>query len=158
MYRGVSAADVPDGACHRATQLDSWTGEPKRKMASSLPSIGVVEEVDRMAYRTFLDSDGVEWHAWDVLPKALERRVAERRIFDEVHSFPERRRAERRQLDGCGTPLTSGLREGWLCFDAGNDRRRLSPIPADWEDCGHRTLESYCRLAMPARLSPARRR
>ena len=108
-----------------------------------------------MAYRTFLDSDGVEWHAWDVLPKAVERRVAERRIFEEVVSFPERRLADRRQTDGCGTPLTSGLREGWLCFDAGGDRRRLSPIPKDWEDCGQRALERYCRSAIPARFSSA---
>ena len=113
-----------------------------------------------MAYRTFLDSKGVEWHAWDVLPKAVERRVAERRVFEENLSFPDRRQAQRRQLDGCGTPITSGLREGWLCFDAGEDRRRLSPIPADWEDCASRMLERYCLLAIPARFSapPTRRR
>jgi hypothetical protein len=111
-----------------------------------------------MAYRTFLDSDGVEWHVWDVLPKAVERRVAERRLFGEVVDFPDRRHAERRQLDGCGTPppLTSGLREGWVCFDAGGDRRRLSPIPPDWEECGQRTLERYCRSAIPARVSSTR--
>ena len=106
-----------------------------------------------MAYRTFLDSDGVEWHAWDVLPKAVERRVAERRIIEEAVGFADRRHGERRQLDGSGTPLTSGIREGWLCFDAGEDRRRLSPIPQDWEDCAHRTLERYCRLAIPARFA-----
>lgn len=110
-----------------------------------------------MAYRTFLDSDGVEWHVWDVLPKAVERRVGERRTYEEVVDFPDRRRAERRHLDGCGTPppLTSGLHEGWVCFDAGGDRRRLSPIPADWEECAPRTLERYCRSAVPARFSTA---
>jgi hypothetical protein len=112
-----------------------------------------------MAYRTFLDSEGVEWHAWDVSPRAVERRVADRRTMGENVSFPDRRQSERRQVDGCGTPLTSGLREGWLCFDAGEARKRLSPIPADWEDCGQRTLEHYCHLATPAPFSsPSGRR
>lgn len=111
-----------------------------------------------MAYRNFLDSNGVEWHAWDVLPKAVERRVAERRTFDEVVGFADRRQAERRQVTGSGTRLTSGIREGWLCFDAGDARRRLSPIPEDWEDCGHRALERYCRLATPTRFPSERAR
>lgn len=132
--------------------------ERKRKLASSLLSMVAAEEVDRMAYRTFLDSEGVEWHAWDVLPKAVERRLAERRVFDEDVGFPDRRQSERRQLHGCGTPLKSGLRDGWLCFDAGEDRRRLSPIPKDWEDCAQRVLERYCRLAVPARFSSTRAR
>ena len=106
-----------------------------------------------MAYRTFIDSSGIEWQAWDVLPKAVERRISDRRVFRERLSFPDRRRVERRQVEGCWTPLTSGLRDGWLCFDAGGDRRRLTPIPADWEDCPANALERYCRLAAPVRRS-----
>ena len=106
-----------------------------------------------MAYRTFIDSDGVEWQAWDVLPKAVERRLKNRRASREIVSFPDRRRAERRQVDGQWTPLTSGIRDGWLCFEADGIRRRLCPIPADWEDCAFRVLESYCRSASPVRAS-----
>ena len=106
-----------------------------------------------MAYRTFTDSDGVEWQAWDVLPKAVERRFANRRVHHEVQSFPERRHDERRKVNGRWTPLTSGLRDGWLCFDAAGIRRRLTPIPADWEDCPRKALERYCRLATPVRVS-----
>lgn len=112
-----------------------------------------------MAYRTFIDSDGVEWQAWDVLPKAVERRMTNRRMQHEAVPFPERRRAERRTVDGRWTPLTSGLRDGWLCFDAAGARRRLTPIPADWEECPAPALERYCRSAMPARKSsPSARR
>ena len=111
-----------------------------------------------MAYRTFLDSDGVEWHAWDVLPKAVERRLADRRAAGESVHFPDRRRADRRQVQGHWTPLTSGLRDGWLCFDASGNRRRLAPIPADWEDCAQPTLERYCRLATPAPVASPRGR
>ena len=112
-----------------------------------------------MAYRTFMDSNGIEWQAWDVLPKAVERRMADRRVMGESVSFPDRRQAERRQVEGRWSPLTSGLRDGWLCFDAAGNRRRLTPIPPDWEDCGSHALEDYCRSATPVRAaSPDRRR
>jgi hypothetical protein len=108
-----------------------------------------------MAYRTFVDSDGTEWQAWDVLPKAVERRITNRRISREGVTFPDRRQADRRRVDGRWTPLTSGLRDGWLCFDAAGNRRRLTPIPSDWEDCGPTALERYCRSATPVRRSSA---
>jgi hypothetical protein len=115
--------------------------------------MAAVDEVDEMGYRTFFDSEGVEWQAWDVLPKAVERRIGDRRVSREDVDFDERRRAERRQVEGRWTPLTSGLRDGWLCFDASGDRRRLTPIPPDWEECPPRALEGYCRSAMPARTA-----
>jgi hypothetical protein len=112
-----------------------------------------------MAYRTFIDSDGVEWQAWDVLPRAVDRRIANRRVSREHVVFADRRRADRRQVDGRWTPLTSGLRDGWLCFDHDGNRRRLTPIPPDWEDCAPTVLERYCRSANPARVSsPSARR
>ena len=113
-----------------------------------------------MAYRVFIDSSGVEWQAWDVLPKAVERRIGNRRACREPQSFADRRRVERRQIDGRWTPLTSGLRDGWLCFDAAaaGERRRLSPVPPNWESCESPQLEDYCRSAIPVRLSSAARR
>lgn len=126
-------------------------------MASSLLCIPP-DEVERMGYRIFVDSNGVEWQAWDVLPKAVERRMANRRAGPEPVGFPERRRLERRQVNGRWTPLTSGLRDGWICFDSAIARRRLSPIPRDWEDCGTVRLEDYCRSAIPVRVPSALRR
>src|SRR5882672_8685399 len=111
-----------------------------------------------MAYRTFLDSNGTEWHAWDVLPETVERRLGDRRTSGEPVDFADRRRADRRQSDGCWAPLTSGIRHGWLCFDASpsGDRRRLTPIPRDWEECPPPALERYCRSATPARRNRSR--
>lgn len=111
-----------------------------------------------MAYRTFIDSSGVEWQAWDVLPKAVERRLTDRRVHRESLRFPDRRHLQRRQVEGRWTPLTSGLRDGWLCFDGDGVRRRLTPIPSDWEDCAPAVLERYCRMAAPARPSSAQLR
>jgi hypothetical protein len=116
-----------------------------------------VDKVDRMAYRTFLDSNGTEWHAWDVAPESVERRIADRRTSGEVLDFADRRRADRRHAEGCWSPLTSGIRDGWLCFDTSGDRRRLTPIPDDWEECGQHALEHYCRSATPARRHGSRR-
>ena len=104
-----------------------------------------------MAYRTFIDSHGVEWQTWDVLPKGVERRITDRRVCPEALSFPDRRHVDRRQVEGHWSPLTSGLRDGWLCFDAGGNRRRLTPIPPDWEECAPAALERYCGLAVPVR-------
>lgn len=106
-----------------------------------------------MAYRTFVDSNGVEWQSWDVVPKGAERRISERRVHFESVSFADRRRANRRTVQGRWTLLTSRLRDGWLCFESLQGRRRLTPIPADWEDCSARVLESYCRSASPVKLS-----
>ena len=111
-----------------------------------------------MAYRVFIDSNGVEWQAWDVLPKGVERRIGNRRVCPEPVAFDDRRRVERRQVNGRWTPLTSGLRDGWLCFDGDGTRRRLMPIPANWEFCGQPELEAYCRSAKPVRLSSVARR
>ena len=46
--------------------------------------------------------------------------------------------------------LTSGLDSGWLCFEASLQKRRLTPIPDDWERCPVARLEEYCRAARPA--------
>src|SRR5436305_8544028 len=119
----------------------------------------VTDEVDLMAYRTFVDSNGLEWQTWDVLPKGVERRIADRRVVFESVSFGDRRRTNRRTVQGRWMPLTSGLRDGWLCFESVQGRRRLTPIPTDWEDCSGRELEGYCRSANPVRSSsPASRR
>jgi len=111
-----------------------------------------------MAFRTFIDSNGLEWQTWEVLPKGVERRLADRRISNEGVALGNRRREQRRRIAGRWMPLTSGLRDGWLCFESPSGRRRLTPIPTDWEDCNRDVLEGYCRSAIPVRASSASRR
>jgi hypothetical protein len=106
-----------------------------------------------MAYRVFTDSSGTDWQAWDVIPKAGERRLADRRLAAERVAFPDRRVQERRVLAGRWTLLSGSLRDGWLCFEGAPGRRRLTPIPGDWDHCAESTLEHYCRSATPVRIS-----
>jgi hypothetical protein len=88
-----------------------------------------------MPYRTFADDHGRSWEVWDVRPERVERRRGERR-----HERPtpwtdlERRVADDRRLKrDVRMRLSNLLSGGWLVFKTNRERRRLSPIPADWE-------------------------
>ena len=105
-----------------------------------------------MAYRTFRDSRGTEWQTWDVVPRLEERRVNDRRSRTASPSQGDRRaRLDRRVVAGQRSVLTSDLGKGWLCFAADEEKRRLSPIPDDWQRCPSAQLEEYCAEATPAR-------
>jgi hypothetical protein len=113
-----------------------------------------------MGYRVFRDSQGVEWQTWDVVPQLAERRAAERRRSANPAPtgsvMAERRRLrERRVMAGRRPLLSAGLDGGWLCFEQPVEKRRLTPIPADWLLCDEACLERYCRQAKPARSSLA---
>jgi hypothetical protein len=115
-----------------------------------------------MGYRIFRDSAGTEWQTWDVVPRLAERRSGERRVAVSVAAprLERRRLSERRVRDGHRPMLSSGLDSGWLCFEALVEKRRLTPIPVDWERCPAARLEEYCRSAKPAvrvQLSASRR-
>lgn len=45
------------------------------------------------------------------------------------------------------------LRAGWLTFDSGWSRRRLIPIPSDWECADIERLQLLCHVAKAARSS-----
>jgi hypothetical protein len=103
-----------------------------------------------MALRIFTDSNGGEWHAFDVVPRADERRRYDRRSPAEQRALEgERRDADRRLTVGGRSPLVNSVSDGWLCFERGIDRRRLSPIPDDWRKCTDQQLEAYCHSARP---------
>jgi hypothetical protein len=107
----------------------------------------------RMGYRSFTDSTGVEWHAWDVVPQLAERRVVDRRRARQAVPFRDRRLSERRLREGRRAVMAPGLTDGWLCFEAAAEKRRLSPIPGDWARCPEPELEAYCQMARPVRRS-----
>jgi hypothetical protein len=105
-----------------------------------------------MALRTFLDSAGNEWLAFDVVPREDERRHLSRRSPDESPTAADDRRDDDRRFTvGGRSPLVTAVAEGWLCFEHGTDRRRLFPIPADWQRCTDAELEAFCHAARPVR-------
>jgi hypothetical protein len=84
-----------------------------------------------MAFRTFRDPEGREWHAWDVVP-GRDAQVSTR---SQTYLPPE-------------------MAEGWLCFEAADQKRRLSPCPPDWDARDDAGIHALCRDALPV----ARRR
>ncbi len=87
-----------------------------------------------MATRTFTAPDGTVWQAWNVVP-------------DEHLDWPEHARRH----------LPETLAGGWLCFESPAEKRRLQPIPAEWESGDESQLWSFCLSADPVRrrLAPA---
>ena len=118
-----------------------------------------------MPHRAFTDTTGTLWQVWEVIPQWADRRTGTARRHrspDDPDVDPpvleQRRRPDRRQ----GLPdrfprirLTGGLDGGWLAFESTGERRRLSPIPADWEHASDPELERWCRSAAAA--APPRR-
>ena len=86
--------------------------------------------------REFVDRNGRVWEVWDTHP--------ERADAGDGGSALTRYMAAQPDTDG-GRP-TSVRRQyemGWLTFASGTDRRRLSPIPDDWQHADAATLERY---------------
>ena len=110
-----------------------------------------------MAFRTFTDSAGQEWQVYDVVPRPDERRRYDRRSSKVAVPEPvsdmdrdQREDDDRRLTVGRQSPL-AGLKEGWLAFESGEDRRRLSPIPEGWETATDAELERYREAAREVR-------
>jgi hypothetical protein len=100
-----------------------------------------------MAKRRIQDERGVTWDIWDVLPREVFGPAYDRRSGDRLRSLtPE-----------SNPVLQPELEEGWLCFQASDERRRLAPIPADWCDVSDGVLRVLVEIAKPvARTTDAR--
>lgn len=80
-----------------------------------------------MTHRRIKGGDGRVWDVWEVYPAAVERRMSGEFPAVSGERAPEaERRREVRLL------IPAELQQGWLAFQAGDDRRRLVPVPIDW--------------------------
>lgn len=48
-----------------------------------------------------------------------------------------------------GQFLPEAYREGWLVFESAQEKRRLAPVPANWESLPNETLAEWCAKATP---------
>ncbi|CAN5802038.1 hypothetical protein BH11GEM2_BH11GEM2_16260 [soil metagenome] len=89
-----------------------------------------------MDHKTFVDVMGAEWTVWEVYPRLLERRLLrERRAA--------RRGSEERRHMPVGRPtLPRQVLGGWLALQSKHERRRVLPVPDDWEDLSDRELQA----------------
>jgi hypothetical protein len=81
--------------------------------------------------REFKDGSGKTWRVWDVYPSVQRGK-------------PPSTADDPSQLAPFPNPELS---DGWLCFECGSEKRRLTPIPNGWELCGPKALEEYCTRA-----------
>ena len=72
------------------------------------------------SHRLFDDRRGVRWDVWAVYPETRPSQLA---------------------------ALPGSFRSGWLVFESADEKRRLSPIPTDWQAISTHELEQLCEKA-----------
>lgn len=82
----------------------------------------------RAAHREFTDASGVTWDVYAVYPDA---------------QFSQK--------------LRGTFQSGWLCFDSGPEKRRLSPIPDRWQELDDDRLRQLADTAERSRPRRSRR-
>ena len=80
-----------------------------------------------LVIRTFREPGGLEWKVWEVRPSPV-----------------------RRFATGTKTTLTSESPSGWLAFESVRERRRLTPVPSDWNTLTDAELGWLCSRAVVA--------
>ncbi|HEY2377086.1 MAG TPA: hypothetical protein VGH98_14015 [Gemmatimonadaceae bacterium] len=96
-----------------------------------------------MAHREFRDESGRLWEVWDVVPErrdrrsGLDRRKRARETFD------------RRKMRVLSAVITGDLAKGWLVFSTTRERRRYTPVPAEWTEAPEAQLLVWCESAKP---------
>lgn len=79
--------------------------------------------------REYTDKTGVTWRVWDVYPSSRSGSTAST-VSEPLAPYPTRH-----------------FTNGWLCFECRDEKRRLAPIPKDWEVCDCSRLEELCAKA-----------
>jgi hypothetical protein len=102
-----------------------------------------------MDTRTFVDVMGTEWQVWEVYPRLIERRLLRER------RAARRGSEERRQVPVGRPTLPRQILGGWLAFQCKHERRRLLPVPDEWETLSDRDLQA---LLVHSKLSSRPRR
>ena len=112
-----------------------------------------------MALREITDRHGVRWQVWAVRPSGGGRGVAyDRRAREHGRGEQDGDEADVPAPGDEDAPrVREQYRGGWLAFQSRVERRRLAPIPDDWEGAPDARLAEWCEQAVavgrPRRLS-----
>lgn len=87
-----------------------------------------------MTHRKIKDGKGRAWDVWEVYPSAVEQRMS-----GEYPAVPDGDGSTREKRE-VRIRVPSALQDGWLAFQSGKDRRRLTPIPEQWATLGDEEL------------------
>ncbi|HWH50866.1 MAG TPA: hypothetical protein VN651_04945 [Gemmatimonadaceae bacterium] len=98
--------------------------------------------------RQITDSHGNRWDVWEVNPKDLDRAAYDRRSTERNRNgLPGGTSASWTPVDI--TALHPELRDGWLCFQLGVERRRFAPAPPRWLELPDNVLRVMLDVATP---------
>ena len=68
----------------------------------------------------------------------------------------ERRGGLDRRLESISrNPVAPEFSYGWLCFETKGEKRRLAPVPEDWDRADDETIEQWCCVAKPVVRRPS---
>jgi hypothetical protein len=129
-----SATEADTGELIRVEEMLALAGDAARRAIAirrqaregTTPVTGTATEVVGAAgptaptHRLFDDGRGVRWDVWAV--------------------YPEGRPSQLSALPGT-------FQTGWLVFESPGEKRRLSPIPTDWQSLPSNELERLCERA-----------
>ena len=80
-----------------------------------------------MSLREFVAQDGRSWQVWETHPAATSKEASATALSRYLSA-----------IDPSGSVQPALVRErfqsGWLTFTSGAERRRLAPIPSDWQN------------------------
>jgi hypothetical protein len=85
-----------------------------------------------MAVRDVVDENGTRWKVWSVATEAFHPKTA-------------------------AEDFLGDYADGWLCFEAATQRRRLAMFPKDWgelSDTGIVALLQKAEIVVPRRTTP----
>jgi hypothetical protein len=100
----------------------------RRRRARQRPKSSLPSDMPPAAeHRRFVDERGVPWDAFAVLPANEPRGLAR---------LPEQ------------------YQSGWLCFESATEKRRLGPIPAEWQTVNDEALRRFRDAAQPVQQRP----
>jgi len=99
-----------------------------------------------VAYRVFHDGFGNTWEVWQVTPEFVDRRT---------DANPPLRSEDRREHQEPRFIKSLELKSGWLTFHSKLERRRLAPVPPEWESMSDAQLSE---LLARAKISGKTRR
>ena len=82
-------------------------------------------------HRSFFDTDGVEWKVWEIHPSSVQGTGRKLMLQPAVEPY---------------------LEKGWLCFESNRgEKRRLAPVPSDWDRSSFHQIIELWRRAVPVR-------
>jgi len=94
---------------------------------------------DTMPNRRIQDHLGTTWDVWDVSPGDVRAGSYDRRTGDRLRvPTPESTLSVQPELEN-----------GWLCFQAANERRRYAPVPDGWFAFPDDALRRLLEIATP---------